>query len=202
MNQLRDIAEIRMGYTYRGSLKDASRGNTAIIQMKDASADAILQTDAFARAELAPMSDHYFLREGDLIFRSRGLQNTTVLIEQALERTICIAPLMFIRILPEQAVLPAYLHWYINLPGTQNKLNVYARGTTIRMIPAQSMEQLELVLPPLARQHKIVAATKLNREILALEARLAEKRQRYTDEALLQYARGQIAEPQQAGVAA
>lgn len=190
MIQLRDIAEIRMGYTFRGSLKDASRGNTAIIQMKDASADGILQTDAFARTQLAQLSEHYYLRPGDLIFRSRGLQNTTVMIEQALERTICIAPLMFIRIRAQQELLPAYLHWYINLASTQSRMSAYARGTTIRMIPAESMEALEIVLPSLERQHKIVAATELHQQILALEAKLAEKRQRYTEEALLQYARG------------
>jgi hypothetical protein len=195
MTQLRDVAQIRMGYTFRGSLKDATSGNTAIIQMKDASADAIRHTAAFARADIAPLSEHYFLREGDLIFRSRGLQNITVMIDQALERTICIAPLMFIRIFPEQPLLPAWLHWYINLPDTQNSLNAFARGTTIRMIAAESMGGLSLLLPPLERQHKIVAASSLNREIMALEARLAEKRQNYSDEALLQYARGWHAQP-------
>lgn len=190
MISLRDIAEIRMGYTFRGSLKEASSGNTAIIQMKDASPDGILQTESFARTELSQLSEHYFLRPGDLIFRSRGLQNTTAMIEQELERTICIAPLMFIRLLPQTPVLPGYLHWYINLASTQAKMSAYARGTTIRMIPAESMEGLEIILPSLERQHKIVAATELNRQIQALEARLAEKRQRYAEEALLQYARG------------
>jgi hypothetical protein len=47
-----------------------------------------------------------------------------------------------------------------------------------------------LVVPPLDRQHKIVAAAELNRQILALEARLAEKRERYTEETLLQFANG------------
>lgn len=190
MTQLRDVAQIRTGYTFRGSLKEAASGNTAIIQMKDTSDEAILNTAAFARADIAPMSEHYFLREGDLIFRSRGLQNTTVLIGQALARTICIAPLLFIRILPAQPVLPAYLHWYINLPETQNSMNIFARGTAIRMIAVESLEGLALPLPPLERQHKIVATASLNREIRALEARLAEKRQNYNDEALLQYARG------------
>jgi hypothetical protein len=190
MTNLRDIAQIRMGYTFRGSLKDASSGNTAIIQMKDASKEGILQTAAFARTQIDQFSEHYLLCPGDLIFRSRGLNTTTILVEQEMERTICIAPLMFIRILPEKLVLPTYLHWYINLNITQLKLNSYARGNSIRMISAESMEGLELVLPPLERQHKIVAAAELNRQILALEARLAEKRERYTEETLLQFANG------------
>ncbi len=72
----------------------------------------------------------------------------------------------------------------------------------IRMIAAQSMAELPLVLPPLACQHEVVATAKLNREILSLEARLAEKRQRYTDEALLQLAQEQMSKAERAGLAA
>jgi hypothetical protein len=179
-----------MGYTFRGSLKNAASGNTAIIQMKDASEEGVLQTVAFARTQIDNFPAHYLLCPGDLIFRSRGLNTTTILIEQTMEQTICIAPLMFIRVLPNQLVLPAYLHWFINLATTQQKMNAYARGTTIRMISAESMEGLELVLPTLAKQHEIVAAAELNRQIMANEAQLAEKRQRYTEETLLRYAKG------------
>jgi hypothetical protein len=187
---LRAIAKIRMGYTFRGSLKDAASGNTAIIQMKDASEEGILQTDAFARTQIDNFPEHYLLCPGDLIFRSRGLNTTTILIEQTMEQTICIAPLMFIRVLPNQLVLPAYLHWFINLATTQQKMNAYARGTTIRMISAESMEGLEVVLPTLDKQQKIIAAAELNRQIVLTQTQLAEKRQRYTEEALLQYAKG------------
>lgn len=190
MKPLRDLAEIRMGYTFRGSLKAASDGNTAILQMKDASPEGVLQPQLFARTQIPHLSAHYFLRPGDLIFRSRGLQNTTVLIEQELERTVCIAPLMVIRVLPSQWVLPGYLHWFINLPETQDRMNAFARGTSIRMISAESMEGLEIVVPPIERQQKIVAACELNQQIRALEVKLAEKRQRYTDDALLLYAKG------------
>ncbi len=192
MKPLRELAEIRMGYTFRGSLKEASDGNTAILQMKDASPEGVLQAASFARTQIPHLSAHYLLRPGDLIFRSRGLQNTTVLIEQELERTVCIAPLMVIRVLPSQLLLPGYLHWFINLPETQERLNAFARGTVVRMISAESMEGLEIVVPPLERQQKIVAATELNQQIRVLEVKLAEKRQRYADEALLHYARGAI----------
>lgn len=190
MIHLRDIAEIRMGYTFRGSLKESTQGNTAIIQMKDASQDGVAQPEQFARAQIDQFPGHYLLRPGDLIFRSRGLINTTALVHQPLERTICIAPLMFIRVTEAESILPAYLQWFINLPGTQEKMSAYARGATVRMIPAESMEGLEVVLPALERQAQIVATIELNQQILALETILADKRKRYTDEALLQYAKG------------
>ncbi len=190
MNHLRDIAEIRMGYTFRGSLKESTQGNTAIIQMKDASQDGVAQLEQFARTQLDQFPEHYLLRPGDLIFRSRGLLNTTALINQPLARTICIAPLMFIRVTAPDIILPAYLQWFINLTSTQEKMSAYARGATVRMIPAESMEGLEVVLPTLERQANIVATVEMNQQILALETTLADKRKRYTEEALLQYAKG------------
>ena len=190
MIHLRDIAEIRMGYTFRGSLKESTEGNTAIIQMKDASQEGVGQVGQFARAQLEQFPEHYLLRPGDLIFRSRGLVNTTALINGPLERTICIAPLMFIRVTATDITLPSYLQWFINLTHTQEKMSAYARGTIVRMISAESMAGLEVVLPSLERQTNIIATIELNQQILALEATLADKRKRYTEEALLQYAKG------------
>lgn len=189
MKKLNDIAEIRMGYTFRGSLKQAATGNTSAIQMKDATPEGLQQPDAFARVELENLPEHYLLLPGDLIFRSRGMVNTTVLIEQPMPRTICIAPLMFIRLHQKQEVMPNYLQWFINLPATQKRLNSFARGTTIRMIPAEAMEKLDIVLPPMERQGKIMEIAELDRQGRILQAKLAEKRQLYTDETLLRYAK-------------
>lgn len=179
-----------MGYTFRGSLKESTQGNTAIIQMKDASQEGVAQISQFARAQLEQLPEHYLLRPGDLIFRSRGLVNTTALICGPLERTICIAPLMFIRVTATDTTLPAYLQWFINLATTQETMSAYARGTIVRMISAESMAGLEVVLPPLERQAKIIATIELNQQILALETTLANRRKSYTEEALLQFAKG------------
>ena len=146
MMKLRDLAEIHMGYTFRGSLKESTQGNTAILQMRDASQEGVAQPAQFARAEIANFPAHYLLGPGDLIFRSRGLTNTVALITQPLTHTICIAPLMFIRITEPDAILPAYLQWFINLASTQEQISTYARGATVRMIPAESMQGLIIVL--------------------------------------------------------
>ncbi|MEN9864654.1 MAG: hypothetical protein RL748_244 [Pseudomonadota bacterium] len=180
-----------MGYTYRGSLKDCTEGNTAIIQMKDASAAGVEQVDQFARAQLADFKAHYLLRPGDLIFRSRGLTNTCALITKPLARTICIAPLMFIRVNRPDLISPAYLHWYINLPDTQQTIATFARGEVVRMISTTAMGTLEVLLPPLVRQQEIIAVTETARQIAALEAELIVKRKQYSEQALLRYARGE-----------
>ena len=187
--KLREIANTYMGYTLRYSLKDSTQGNTAIIQMRDAWQEGVEQPDQFARTELKHISEHYLLGPGDLIFRSRGSVNTTALITQPQARTICTAPLMFIRITRPDLIFPAYLQWFINLTSTQAQISTYARGSGVRMIAAQSMEGLDVVLPTLQSQQKILVTLELNQKILAVEAELANNRKDFNEQALLQFAR-------------
>ena len=190
--KLRDIAQIHMGYTFRGSLKNSTQGNTAIIQMGDATQEGVEQPDQLARTQLAKLPAHYFLGPGDLIFRSRGLVNTAALITQPLARTICIAPLMYIRITRPDLILPAYLQWFINLTSTQKQISTYARGTPVRMIAAESMQGLDVELPTLENQQQILVTVELGQKILAVEAQLANNRKTYTEQALLQFARRSV----------
>jgi Type I restriction modification DNA specificity domain len=190
--KLRELAEIRMGYTFRSSLKECTQGNTAVLQMRDASEEGVAQPTQFARVDIADLPAHYLLVPGDLIFRSRGLVNTTALITQPWEPTICIAPLMFIRITRADLVLPAYMQWFINLASTQKQIDTYARGSTVRMIPAESMKGLEIVLPGLEVQQKIVDTVVLNQEIQAVSSELASKTKQHLEHTLLQYAKGSL----------
>ena len=187
--KLRNIAEIHMGYTFRGSLKESTEGNTAIIQMRDASQEALAHPEQFARTELEQFPAHYLLGPGDLIFRARGLINTAALITTPLVRTICISPMMFIRVTQPDLILPAYLQWFINTTTTQAQINTYARGATVRMVSAEAMQGLYIVLPTLAVQQKIIDATVLDQKMGCIETELAKNRRQYTEQALLQYAK-------------
>ena len=192
MMKLRDYAQIHTGYTFRGSLKERTQGNTAIIQTGDATQEGVAQPDQFARAQLDQLPAHYLLCPGDLIFRARGLVNTCALITEPLVRTICIAPLIFIRIVVPTELLPAYLQWFINLPGTQKQIDTFARGSTVRMISVEAMMSLNLVVPTLETQKEIIATTQLQQQILLVETELVQKRHHYTEQALLQYAKANL----------
>jgi hypothetical protein len=54
------------------------------------------------------------------------------------------------------------------------------------------MQGLDIVLPDLAAQQKIIAGTVLAQQILAKESELAKIRKQYAEQALLQYARGTL----------
>lgn len=188
MIYLNDIATIYMGYTYRGSLKDTGCGNVKVIQMKDAWPGCIDKTEAFPMINLKKIPRHFPLRKGDLIFRSRGLRNITVLIENVMGCTICNSPLMFIRVDQGQPVLPAYLNWYLNLPQTQAILDAYATGEKVRMISQIAMKALPVPVPALTVQQTIVDEARKERQFLIEHEEKVTKLKTKTTNALLKFA--------------
>lgn len=77
---------------------------------------------------------------------------------------------------PQRDVRPAYLAHFLNDPTTQAELRKLATGATIANLKRSALEQLEVLVPSLEDQDKIVALAETQQQITRLEARLAELR--------------------------
>jgi restriction endonuclease S subunit len=75
-------------------------------------------------------------------------------------------------------VTPEYLAWVINQPPAQRHFDVAARGTNIRMIPRSSLDDLELDVPDIETQEKIVAVNALAERERELSQLAAETRRK------------------------
>ena len=187
MIPLAQLAQVCVGYTYRGSLKQSVEGDLAVIQMKDVNPEALAKPERLARIHLPQLLPRYRLQRGDLIFRARGLCNQAWVFDSEMP-AICIAPLLFIHLHDTTQVLPAYLQWFINLGQTQARLASMARGVAIKMIGVQALSRLEIPVPQVASQQRIVELYQLLQQSQELEGKLAQKRKEYTEQALLQFA--------------
>jgi hypothetical protein len=168
--RLVDIAEVRMGYTFRSRLEPEIDGDVAVIQMKDIDDSNLLHPECLVRIRMPELKDRHLVQEGDLMFRSRGVWNTTALVAGNLGRSVLAAPMMLIR--PDtERVHAAYLLWFINQPSIQKMLSAQAAGTAVKMISKSALEQLEVSVPPLKIQNRIVEIGQL----ATLEAKLAKK---------------------------
>lgn len=171
--RLADACTIHTGYTARGRLEPTATGGVLAIQLRDISPDGFIDPERLARVQLDGLADRYFVRTGDVVFRSRGERNTaSALNERLQEPALAVLPLMVLR--PKRDVVtPEYLAWAINQPPAQRHFDVAARGTNIRMIPRSSLDDLELDVPDIATQKKIVAVDALaerERELSQLAA--------------------------------
>lgn len=168
MTILGHVASIRMGYPFRSRLQHDAAGAIAVVQMKDIDYASMLHLEDAVRVNMPDFNEQHLLRRGDLVFRSRGRTNSVALISEDVGPAVLSAPMLLIR--PVE-VLPAYLLWYINLPCIQAALAAQAEGTAVRMISKAALEQLDIAIPPLPTQRRIVEIGQL----ASLEARIASE---------------------------
>ncbi|MCW2922397.1 MAG: restriction endonuclease subunit [Thermoleophilia bacterium] len=175
---LSEVAEVRVGYSFRSRLRDDADGAVSVVQMKDTDIlDGEVDGGNLLRTE-ASIKPHHFVQQGDLIFRSRGVSTTAVLVGDVPEQTIVAAPLYVIR---STELEPRYLRWVINHPRAQGELARHAEGTSVRMIGKSALEALEVPVPSRAVQDHVAAIADLAASEQKLMSEIALLRRQYVD---------------------
>lgn len=182
---LPNICEIRSGYTARGRLEVAQSGGVLAIQLGDVSPEGGVQVEHLTRLQIEVPPDRYFVRAGDVLFRSRGEKTTAAAIPQEFpEAALALLPLIVLR--PQHgSLLPEYLAWAINQAPAQRHLEASARGTSMRMIPRSAFDDLNIDVPDLHAQRLIVETAELAGRERELASEIADKRHQLVHAALV-----------------
>ena len=180
--RIRDIAGVQSGFQFRKKLEPGPAGSHWVIQIKDIDAGHGHQLDAGSLWRVSPRRDAAkdLLREGDVLYLGKGRRNyaTPILsLPAGAEGTIA-AGYFFVLRLTRDDIRPDYLAWYINQPAAQQYLAEYFRGTGIPFIRQDDFARLEVRIPPLVVQERIVRLHELALREGQLLARLRQKRAR------------------------
>lgn len=175
--QLSKLCDIHSGYTARGRLGPSLEGGVPALRMRNVSTDGEALGPGAQRYDLGNLPDRYFVRGGEVVFRSRGEPNTAAVVSNALpEAAAVIVPLVILR--PDrERLLPEYLAWAVNQPNAQFRLGVRAQGTSLRMIPIAVLKNLDIAVPDLATQQRIVDLNALIQQEGRLLRQLAARRE-------------------------
>jgi uncharacterized protein YifN (PemK superfamily) len=166
----------------------AAFGGIPVIQLRDM-ARGLVESKQLMHVQLGDAQDRHLAHSGDVLFRSRGDRNTAVVVGEGLaEPALVVLPLMILRPKPE-LVSGEYLAWAINQSQTQRFFDSVARGTKLRMVSRASLEQLDLNIPSIETQRKIVAIDALAERERALSALVAGMRKELTSKILGEYAK-------------
>ncbi len=185
------LATVQMGYSFRTRLEASYDGDVAVIQMKDLLEDNTVGCDKLVRINMEAVKEHHLAQKGDLVFRSRGLVTTAAVLLGDPGNAVVAAPLLRIRITRPDKVLPEYLNWYISQRDAQVFLTSRAKGTVQKMISKQAIEELEVALPSLEKQRKIVELATLSAREQTLLHALADKREQYIGSILMVISKGE-----------
>lgn len=180
-----------MGFSFRSRLEASRDGDVSVIQMKDLLDDNTVDCSRLIKVDLKSVKDHHLAHKGDLVFRSRGRVTTAAILRESPGKAVVAAPLLRIRIKKLEKVLPEYLNWFLSQRDAQRFLESRAGGTVQKMISKQAIEHMEIALPPLEQQERIVELAALADREQAILKTVAEKRERYISAVLLRQAKGE-----------
>jgi len=190
MTHLQAISEIRMGVTLRGrdATRPVSQGSCLLVRISDVSQDGTWINKAFVPIKPPErIREELFLRSGDVIFPNRGTRTTAIACR--LDQPRLLAGAQFFMLRPNTAlVLPEYLAWYLRTEEVARYFEERRKGTYVQIIQRSDLADLEMPLPPLVVQEKIVAVATLAVEERALMDRLAALKARQIDGQLVEVA--------------
>ena len=175
--RLKDIARVQMGVPFRSRIEPEADG-VAVIQMRDLTEDNRLDNCRnLITTVISGLSDRHLVKRKDLIFRSRGQTTTATIVDGEIGPAVVAAPLLRIRITSKH-VLPEYLCWFVNQSSAQAFLHSRATGTAMTMVGKSILDSLQVPLPDLEDQKRIVALADLSNQEQRLMRQLAETKER------------------------
>jgi restriction endonuclease S subunit len=179
---IKHIATLTAGHPFRESIKNALHGDTAVVQMKDVDTEKGLDSANLYRVHLTGRKSPDYLRRGDILFVGRGYRIFAVLIDQDLENTVAGSHFFILRIKPNrQDVRPDYLAWYINHKQAQRYFSQHVAGTALPHVNRGTLENLPVIVPPLAVQERIVKLHTCRLKEKALLEQLIDKKKQFLD---------------------
>lgn len=161
---LRDVADVKSGHPFRGSIDESAEGNAVAVQMKDIDSEYGVNWNGVIRTSLVGRKHPDWLRAGDVLFASKGARFYAVCIDEPPSPAVCSPHFFHLQVAPHVPLLPAFLAWQINQPPFQRQLQQAAEGSSQLSIRRPVLESLTLSVPSLADQHRIVVLSELARQ--------------------------------------
>ena len=182
------LCSIQMGYTTRGSHQPDEQGSV-VVQLRDAPIAGPLRRGVLARLQLQGVDERYEVTEGDIIFRSRGEYPAAFYLGcEWQEPVIAVYPFMILRA-DRSKIIPEYLVWSINQVPARRYFERESQGTTIMAINKRSLANLEIPVPSLETQTKIVELAMLQEREVDLLRKLADTKSKMTTALLIEKAK-------------
>ncbi|UUX93804.1 restriction endonuclease subunit S [Methanoplanus endosymbiosus] len=176
--RLKDIASLNLGRPFRRKLEHDSSGTVCIIQNRDILPDSTIDYNNCLRLSPFDVSDKHRVNKGDILFRSRGPDTCSAIIEEETEEAVFASPLMKIEVNDREQVLPEYLNWFLNQRPSQAYYANNRRGSVVMMISISTLSELPVFIPELKKQKGFVEFSELIKRERRTSEKLSEKREK------------------------
>ena len=179
---IKHLVNLSAGHPFRESIQHAFDGDTAVVQLKDVDPEKGLDSTQLYRVHLTGRKSPDYLQQGDILFVGRGYRIFAVLVDQDLQPTVAGSHFFILRIRPTwHDIRPDYLVWYINHKQAQRYFAQHIAGSALPHVTRTTLENLPILVPPLAVQEHIVKLHHCRLKEKALLEKLIEKKKQLID---------------------
>ncbi|GAM72614.1 hypothetical protein JCM19236_4895 [Vibrio sp. JCM 19236] len=156
MIKLEQVAEIRAGHPFRGSINEDLSGNGCVIQIRDQSIDGNIAWESLTKTEIKGRKEPEWLKEDDVVFSARGNRNLASVVPLLETPTVCSPHYFQIRTFKEAPILPEFLAWQLNQATVQRYFEQSAEGSVQSSIRRAVLEKTPLSVPSIKKQKQIL----------------------------------------------
>lgn len=171
---------MRLGISFRGKISGEEEDGIAVVLPKNVNEGRVLEPIARLHEQEVVNWQRHLLRLGDVLLSNKGDKFSTFRYVDEPERVVASSSFFVLRPDPAQ-ILPAYLEWCLAQPEVEKQLQALTTTSTIPTLSKRSLEALELKVPALKTQQKIVEMLTLVEEERQQLLHLVEVRQAFRD---------------------
>jgi hypothetical protein len=174
--RLADIADVRVGSPFRERVVHDPRGKFLVVQGKDIGSAGELLLEGIVRIAAPPNKRAPdILTAGEAVFQTRGVSYRAAVVPPT-DDPMLAAGSLFVLSPASARISPEFLVFFLNLPDTQAVLRQMATGSTVPNLRRSALEQIEVPLPSLADQHRLVEFAALVRKQQDIAERINQLR--------------------------
>ena len=157
--ELREVATVFAGYTFRGAVKPDPKGHIFVFQAKDlVQGEPVTDTAALTKISDDVPGYGGHLRRNDVVLVARGMKAgafRSTVFSATDNNVIASSSVHVIRIIG-QNILPEFLSLYLNSKEGQDALSNIVTGSYIGAIPRRELEKIKIPVPPLQKQEALI----------------------------------------------
>lgn len=180
--KLSEIANIKLGYSFRASVAEEKAGDIYIITAKNINDNGQIDLDFSLKLEDRGFKADHFLENEDVIINTRLNFKAGIYLSSSKMKAIAASPLIVIRVKDRKTILPEYLNIYLNSDKMQRELMSFSDTGIIPFINLSQIKDINIVSPEIEKQKQIIKFDKLskvekqiNNKIILLKRKMYKK---------------------------
>lgn len=157
---IKDISRVILGFTFRTTLREKEDGNISVILAKNITDEISINSEALINIELDKIRSNALAKNNDVVISSRGNFKSAVL--RSGEMPVVASSSTYLLRLKTKDILSEYLSIYLNSRYGQSQIKAKTIGAVISSLSKRDLEEIEVIIPTIEKQKKIVEIYKNN----------------------------------------